>query len=125
MRDPMKEHERRFTGRKVADTVERAFWPNGKLQSERGIREDGSEAWTFWYPDGTVQQEMTPGTAPGVTTVRRYRPDGTLRSAIDYRNGKKHGAWREFAADGTLVRERLYEDGKPASEAPSPAKPRP
>lgn len=105
----------RFTGRKAASGIVREFWPNGKLRSERGLREDGSEAWIFWYPDGTIQQEITAGDAPEVTTVRRFRPDGSLRSTIDYRGGKKHGAWCEYAPDGTLIQERRYEDGKPSA----------
>ena len=99
-------------GRFATREVVREYWPDGRVKSERGVREDGTEAWTYWYPDGTVQQELVPGEVSGTVTMRRHRSDGSLRSTIEYREGRKHGSWREFRSDGSLKSERRYEDGR-------------
>lgn len=115
MKDGGEDRERSFSGRSVGSSLERTFWPDGAPRSECGVREDGTEAWTFWYPDGRVQQELVPGPVPGEVEVRRYRPDGTLSSTIGYRDGRKHGAWRTFDRAGRPLGERRYEDGRPVS----------
>lgn len=113
MKDESGSGESPFTGRKIMIGLERTFWPDGAPRSEIGTREDGTEAWTFWYPDGQVQQELVPSRGVGEVEIRRYRQDGTLVSTVGYREGRKHGAWRTYDRAGRPTSERRYEDGRP------------
>lgn len=93
----------------------REFYPSGKLFVDGGF-EDGlpSGVWTYYHPNGELAKTVTyvEGTPNG--GVDLHRPDGTLLAHREFRYGKRHGVWYDYAADGKRVLvEQHYKNGLP------------
>lgn len=49
--------------------------------------------------------------SPRALVKREYYEDGSVKWIIPYKNGRRHGTFQEFRQDGSLERERFYQDG--------------
>lgn len=97
---------------------------NGNVTA-RGLRADGTLAYTGSYRQGLQQGEWTYVYRHGTPSRRqRYRDDqldgvaetyyanGRLHTRTTYAAGRKHGRYEEYAGDGVLRQEGWYVDGQ-------------
>lgn len=43
--------------------------------------------------------------------LRDFYENGQPRNIIPYKNGFKHGIWKEYDESGNLIKESIYENG--------------
>lgn len=84
-------------------------------------RRDGTRFGPFveFHEDGTTRYRE--GTVKGVRKEGRfvtYHPDGTVRIEANYEANALHGAYREFDAEGQLVKEEVWEHGERVGDGP-------
>ncbi|RAK66831.1 toxin-antitoxin system YwqK family antitoxin [Hymenobacter edaphi] len=97
---------------------------NGEV-AVRGLRPDGTPAYSGTYRQGLQQGEWTYVYRHGTPSVRqRYRddqldgvveafhPNGRVRTRTTYEAGSRHGRFEEYAADGVLRQEGWYVNGQ-------------
>ena len=109
-------------GVEVRDGSFRSWHANGE-EASRGRYEDGERTgkWRFWHDNGrkAAQGRYEGGLRTGeweswhpdrsedlaqsgeYTITRDHWADGTLHFVGEERDGRRHGVWRSFHADGT------------------------
>jgi len=101
--------------------IDRRYFGDGKMASERRIENDYAVADSEWYMNGQLKQRTTrePVDRDGASTVERYRDSGVLQSR-EYWRGRhrereesfdeagKRSLERSFDEDGNLSRQRKF-----------------
>lgn len=94
---------------------------------EESFKNDVKEGWTrYYYPDGILKKEVNFRNGLEEGPAKEFDKDGRIITLITYKsgfiterelinrydnNGRKHGAWKYFYADGTIKREGTYKHG--------------
>lgn len=102
-----------------------SYWKNGnKAQEGAHLAGRREGPWTFWFPSGIKEMEVTYSSGATYGSVVQYRqtgvvavsgtvtagvpgglwlswyPDGSPKTTGSYDNGKRSGEWRFWDADG-------------------------
>lgn len=98
--------------------------PKGE-STVRGLRPDGTPAYTGSYRQGLQQGEWTYVFRHGTPSARQrydhdmldgvvetFHPNGRVRTRTTYETGDKHGRVEEYAADGVLRQDGWYVRGQ-------------
>ena len=94
--------------------TEKADWPNGNRKHEIPFnidnKIDGTATW--WYEDGTLQQQVE--YKGGVINGRsvRWHPNGARQSEETYVNGLLEGMTTEWDVFGNKILEQTYKAGQ-------------
>jgi uncharacterized protein len=94
---------------------------------EESFKNDVKEGLTwYYYPDGKIKKEVNFKGGLEEGPAREYDKDGRIITMITYKsgfitereiinrydnNGRKHGPWKYFYADGKIMREGTYNHG--------------
>lgn len=105
------------------DGVWRTWWGNDTLKSELTHRDGAPVFRRLWHENGSRREETAlQGDSPvGLWMI--WHPNGRIKRQMFLEPGsKKHGQVLEYAEDGTLLWDALYEHGKYLSgKEPPPA----
>ncbi|MBF0481678.1 MAG: hypothetical protein HQK81_07235 [Desulfovibrionaceae bacterium] len=104
--------ERRFAAGKTVAV--RQWRQNGSLASETVIEASGLTR-KLWYDNGNPEEQTQVVIERGEKVSEHsamYYEDGKPRLEIGYRHEALQGALREYAPDGSLVRDETYDQGK-------------
>ena len=96
---------------------------NGIQDGSSIVYHDNGSRWEeFEYKDGLIwnviqirthngQPMATGDLKDGSGTLRRYYPNGLIRSIVPYKNGLKHGEGMFYATSGFLSAQKYYHEG--------------
>jgi len=104
--------ERRFVAGKTQAVTQ--WYKNGKMAAETVITQ-AKLTRKLWYENGNLEEETAIVSDRGEKVSEQskmYYEDGKPRLEIGYMHEKLHGALREYGADGVLVRDETYDQGK-------------
>ncbi len=89
-------------------------WPSGNVRFAGTYVDDvleGDESWFF--TDGTLEWSASRVHGKRVGVERWFWPNGNLRREGGWRDGEKHGAFKNFDESGALLFATDYDNGLP------------
>ena len=93
--------------------LEKQYYPNGKLESERNWRDSKQEGIAKWYYEsGKLQAERNwkDGKQEGIANV--YYESGKLEAETNFKDSKRDGIAKSYYESGKLEAETNFKDGK-------------
>lgn len=88
------------------------YWSNGKLKSEERREQGELVHLRQWYEDGVLKQDTEMKNGLPFGKVRLWWPDGRVRrSSLIGDNLRPHGNVLEYARDGSLLTDAIFEHG--------------
>ena len=94
---------------------EKEYYEDGNLLKEGPLKDDKRDGmWKSYYRDGGTlwsEGEFTDGMREGIT--KSYHPNGQVRYAGSFTNGKKFGEWRFYDENGELLEIKYFQSEPP------------
>jgi hypothetical protein len=97
------ERRRLASGRTVKDGVERRWYADGALRSERFYDQgEPTGRWKSWWEDGALRSDYTFHPLGEPTVMTWWHPNGRLSAQGPARRGTREGEWTYWYEDGTV-----------------------
>ena len=89
------------------------FWSNGKLKREERYELGSMVHERQWYEDGVLKRDSEMRNGAVVGRISLWWPDGRLRrTSLVGDNLRMHGHVLEYAEDGTILTDAIFDHGR-------------
>jgi antitoxin component YwqK of YwqJK toxin-antitoxin module len=89
------------------------YWSGGRIKREQQWVHGSQTHQRQWYEDGTLKEDLKMRDGLGHGQIRIWWPDGRLRRIAFVGNDlRPHGHALEYAPDGTVLVDAIFDHGK-------------
>lgn len=89
------------------------YWSNGKIKREQQWVHGSQTHQRQWFEDGMLKEDLKMKNGMGNGRIRMWWPDGRLRrTAFVGDDLRPHGHALEYAADGSVVVDAIFNHGQ-------------
>jgi antitoxin component YwqK of YwqJK toxin-antitoxin module len=91
----------------------RRYWSNGQIKREQQWVHGSQIHQRQWYEDGVLKEDLNMKDGKGNGRIRMWWPDGRLRrTAFVGDDLRPHGHALEYAEDGSVVVDAIFQHGQ-------------